>query len=276
MRHRVQTGGAASARHTLPEPVEEGEGDRQFVTALGRGFAILQAFTPGDAMLGNREIAQRTGLPKPTVSRLTYTLMRLGYLTYLPRLAKYQLGLGAVALGQLALANLSIRQVARPEMQRLAAGMDASVSLGGRDRLSMIYIEHCPPSSAVALQLGVGSRIPLAVTAMGRAYYAVASPEERAELDAKLAERHGADWPALQTGLEEAVDRHAAFGFATSIGEWNSEVHAAAAAFALPDGTIVSLNCGAPGFKMSRERVLQEAGPAVAATAKRVAALAGR
>jgi DNA-binding IclR family transcriptional regulator len=276
MRLRAGPGGVGAVKDITTDGAEEGEGDRQFVTALGRGFAILQAFTQRDTMLGNREIAERTGLPKPTVSRLTYTLMRLGYLTYLPRLAKYQLGLGAVALGQLALGNLSIRQVARPHMQRLAAEMDATVSLGGRDRLSMLYIEHCPPPSAVALQLNIGSRIPLAVTAMGRAYFAAAGAEERAEIAAKLAERHGRDFKAIEAGLKEAVDMHAAFGFTISVGDWNAEVHAAAAAVALPDGTVLAMNCGAPAFSMSRERVLREAGPRVAAAAKAVAVLAGR
>src|SRR5262245_41883184 len=66
--------------------------DRQFVTALARGLEILRAFIPNDGPLGNGEIAQRTGLPKPTVARLTHTLTRLGYLNYLDRLEKYQLG----------------------------------------------------------------------------------------------------------------------------------------------------------------------------------------
>ena len=54
---------------------EENSGkDRQFVTALARGLDILRAFHAGEGMLGNQEIAHRTGLPKPTVARLTHTL----------------------------------------------------------------------------------------------------------------------------------------------------------------------------------------------------------
>ena len=52
---------------------EENSGkDRQFVTALARGLDILRAFHAGEGMLGNQEIAHRTGLPKPTVARLTF------------------------------------------------------------------------------------------------------------------------------------------------------------------------------------------------------------
>ncbi|HEX3351092.1 MAG TPA: IclR family transcriptional regulator [Acetobacteraceae bacterium] len=259
-----------------PDTAEEAAGDRQFVTAVARAFEILDAFTPQDRMLGNQELTDRTGLPKPTVSRLTYTLTRLGYLTYLPRFAKYRIGFRAVALGQSALASLNVREIARPEMLRLSEVMDATVSLGSRDRLTMIFVEHCPPRTPVALQLGIGSRLPLAVTAMGRAYYALAKADERAEIDAKLAGQHGDRWPEIQKGLQEAIDMHMAFGFTTSIGAWNPEVYSAGAAFVLPSGTIMALNCGAPAFLLSRERVLQEAGPKVAATARQIESLVQR
>jgi len=57
------------------------------------------AFQPRDGLLGNQEIAARTNLPKPTVSRLTYTLTKLGYLMPVPRFDKYQLAPAAIALG---------------------------------------------------------------------------------------------------------------------------------------------------------------------------------
>ena len=87
--------------------------DRQFVEALARGLEVLRAFAPNQVLLGNQEIARATGLPKPTVSRLTYTLTKLGYLTYSDRLGKYQLGAPALALGYAVLSNMGIRQLAQ-------------------------------------------------------------------------------------------------------------------------------------------------------------------
>lgn len=46
-------------------------GGRLFVTALARGLDVLGAFRSGDRSLGNPELAERTGLPKPTISRIT-------------------------------------------------------------------------------------------------------------------------------------------------------------------------------------------------------------
>ncbi|MBC9179926.1 IclR family transcriptional regulator [Pseudoroseomonas ludipueritiae] len=250
--------------------------DRQFIQVVARAMDILRAFTAEDSVLGNQELAERTGLAKATVSRLTYTLTKLGYLSYLPRFAKYQLGLGLVPLGQFALANLAIRQVAAPLMRHLGEETGASVSLGSRDGLSMLYIEHFSPRTAVALQLGIGSRVPLGLTAMGRAYYAVATEAERSMLEAHLAEADPEHWPSVRQGLLEAREMHAALGFTTSVGDWNRTVHAAGAAFALPNGGgIVALNCGAPAFMLSRERILQEIGPRLTAVTRRIEALAG-
>ena len=61
-----------------------------------------------------KRLAARTNLPKPTISRLTYTLTKLGYLTPVPRFEKYQLAPSAMALGYAALANLGVRHLSEP------------------------------------------------------------------------------------------------------------------------------------------------------------------
>ena len=112
--------------------------DRKFVVALARGLDVLRAFTPGEWLLGNNEIAERTNLPKTTISRLTYTLTKLGYLTHVERLGKYSLAPAALSIGYSTLANLRIRQVARKQMQEFANYAGASVALGSRDRMHLI------------------------------------------------------------------------------------------------------------------------------------------
>ena len=48
--------------------------------SLERGVEILRAFRPGSALLGNGDLAERTGLSRATVSRLTQTLVGVGML----------------------------------------------------------------------------------------------------------------------------------------------------------------------------------------------------
>ena len=50
--------------------------------SLERGLVLLRAFRVGTTSLTNAELAARTGLPRPTVSRLTRSLVDAGFLRY--------------------------------------------------------------------------------------------------------------------------------------------------------------------------------------------------
>src|SRR5580700_5283676 len=153
--------------------------DRHFVNALARGLELLACFRHGDRMLGNQDLARRCGLPKSTVSRLTNTLTKLGYLVFVEESAKYSLGTATLSLGSAMLARLDIRKLAHPLMQQLAEFGQCMVSLGSRDRLSMIYIDAVRGSAAVTLSLDTGARIQIATSAMGRAYLTAIPEKER-------------------------------------------------------------------------------------------------
>jgi DNA-binding IclR family transcriptional regulator len=269
--------GGATTEDLLSLPDGEDVKDRQFVVALARGLEVLRAFAPGDALLGNQEIAARTGLPKPTVSRLTHTLCRLGYLRHSERHAKYELGTGVLALGYAALAGIGVRQVARPLMQGLAERANASVSLGGRDRLDMVYVEHRRSAATVSLRLEVGSRIPLATTAMGRALLAALPEGERGYLMGHLKRRHGADWAEVRAGVERAVEDVRDRGFTVSAGDWQRDVHAVGVPLIPPDGSaILAFNLGGPSFLLDRDRLTGELGPLLVALVRDVEAVLGR
>src|ERR1700758_395728 len=175
--------------------------DRSFVVALSRGLEVLRAFQPNDGLLGNQEIAARTKLPKPTVSRLTYTLTKLGYLTPVPRFEKYQLAPSAMALGYAALANLGLRHLSEPFREEVMRQTGGAVAVGGRDRHSMIYFGQSRNGLTLGVQLDVGSRIPIATTAMGRAYLWALGPPERATLLRELREHYGSRVPKIAAGI---------------------------------------------------------------------------
>ena len=89
---------------------KEDRRDAQFATTLARGLDILRCFTPEDVSLGNSQLAARTGLSRPTVSRFTYTLTRLGYLRSDAAGGKYTLGPAVLSLGYPMLAGIALRQ----------------------------------------------------------------------------------------------------------------------------------------------------------------------
>jgi DNA-binding IclR family transcriptional regulator len=251
--------------------------DPQFVTALARGLEVLRAFSQGGGLLGNQEIARLTGLPKPTVSRLTYTLTRLGYLEHVERLSKYRPGIGGLALGYNVLQTAGIRRVARPLMQQLADDVHASVSLGQRDRLEAVYIEYCHSNETVTLRQDLGTRVPIATTAMGRAFLAGLPEAERRYLFSHIERKTGAEWPQLKAGIDEALACYERHGFTLSAGDWERTVNAVGVPIIPPDGTgILAFNCGAPAFMLPREKLIDEVGPRLAELARQVTSALAR
>jgi DNA-binding IclR family transcriptional regulator len=269
----------AMTRKKVPEsrkPVVPGgsgqpKQDRHFVTALARGLDVLSCFRSSDKLLGNQDIAKRCGLPKSTVSRLTYTLTRLGYLHYSEEVGKYRLGMATLALGSAMLARLDVRQIARPLMQELADFSDCMVSLGTRDRLSMIYIATCRSKSALTLSLDVGSRIPLATTAMGRAYLELIDESERKDLIERIREQDEAAWPRIQVGIENGLKQFRKLGCFCSFGEWQKDVNAIGVAFRVgSDLPAMAVSCGGPAFNLSQKFLLNEVRPRLIDMVRRI------
>ena len=89
--------------------------DPDFVNALARGLAILRAFQLDEPLMGNVELAEATGLPKSTISRLSFTLTQLGYLRYREEYGKYELAAGVVALAYPYIARLTVPTIARTD-----------------------------------------------------------------------------------------------------------------------------------------------------------------
>jgi DNA-binding IclR family transcriptional regulator len=260
----------------MKRSAKKGATDRSFVVALSRGLDVLRAFQPNDGLLGNQEIAARTNLPKPTVSRVTYTLTKLGYLTPVRRFEKYQLAPSAMALGYAALANLGVRHLSEPFREEMMRETGGAVAVGGRDRHSMIYFGQSRNGLTLGVQLDVGSRIPIATTAMGRAYVWSLPPDERAALLRDLREHYGSRWPKIRDGLERSGDFVAKHGFAISTGDWQNDVAAAGVALKLDDGTgPYAFNCGAPAFRFTEDRLLKDIGPRLVAMVRNIEAALG-
>ncbi len=236
--------------------------DRNFVTALSRGLELLRAFGAGEEYLGNAELSSRTGIPRPTVSRLTYTLKQLGYLQHNERLEKYRLGAGVLALGYRYLASMGVRDIARPHMQRLADATDCAIALGTADRLSMTYIEVCQGSGPLLMRLETGSRIPMATTAIGRAWLCGIPATQRSQLMEEMRQRDPDNWPAIEESIQKSLDDYATYGFCLSQGDWESEISAVAMPLILEEGAeVMAINCGGSSLRLSHRILVENLGP---------------
>jgi len=241
--------------------------DRHFVTALARGLSVLAAFHPGEGALSNQQLSVRTGLPKSTVSRLAYTLTRLGYLAVDNEISGYRPGLAALALSTAILGSFDMRRVAAPLMRAFALEHSISVTLGMLDGTDMVYLETCRSQARVSVQLTVGSRVPLATTAIGRACFAGLSPSEQSRLCQQLAERYQHDWPQIEQRLLQSCVDYQRHGFCASFGDYEADVMAVGVALpALSTGHApMSLNASGPAFAFDAEKMRLHIAPALQA-----------
>lgn len=253
----------------------EHEGDRQFATTLARGLEVLRCFTPPEPMLGNKEISVRTGLPKPTVSRLTYTLTKLGYLRHNMRLGKYQLGSAVLSIGYPLLASMSIRQIARPFMKELADHANGSVNMGIRDRLNMVYVESCRSGNVSTLP-DIGTCVPIGQAVIGRAYLYACTPAERDALMNQMKVKDPEQLRKFKTQIDKSLEDLRARGFCVSTGDLRREVHAVGVPMRRTvDGEIVTFNCGVPAFMLKKGQLEDDLGPRLVAMVRNVEAALG-
>ena len=250
---------------TLPrgtDSVKEKDGSGDEVTALARGLTVLRCIAAADSPLSNRELTELTGIPKPTVSRITATLVSAGFLFRLPDSERFVLTSSVLELSNGFLRNFDIRARARPFLIELAERTSLSVHLAVRDRLDMVVIDAIKPRSAVLVsRLDIGSRMNLSRTAVGRAYMAVLEEPERQLLLLGLQAAEGDDWGHISGRLEEALRDTTAHGFAISTGEWHDALNAIAAGFIGPSGERYAVNCGGSAQQCPRDWLITRAAP---------------
>ncbi|MDF1586830.1 IclR family transcriptional regulator [Marinimicrococcus flavescens] len=246
--------------------------------ALARGLGVLRTVAAAGGALATGEIAARTGLPKPTVSRLAATLCKLGYLRAAADGSGFFLTTATLGLGYAVLARAGIVEIARPFMEELAASGEVAVAISVRSGLAMMYVELVRRPEAIVLSLQTGSRVPLHLTASGRAWLAAAGGRERESAMSALRDAYGADWPAMRTRLDAAIAQAERAGYAASLGDWRPEHHAIGVALAHPaTGDLYTLSLGGLASVLPPARIEENLAPRLLAAAAAIrAALTSR
>jgi len=242
------------------------------VSALRRGFEVLQCIADAAGPLGNAEISQQTGIPRPTVTRLVATLVALGHVRPAPGSERFELAAGLVQLAQAFLGGLDVRGAARPHLVALAESTGASCLLGVRDGAEMLVIEAARSRSAVAsLAADVGTRMSLSTSALGRAWLAGVDDGTRSAVLAQLKRKRSSQGPAIDADFEAALAEFRAWGYALSLGDWHPAINAVSVPVRTASGEVIAINCGGPSFVMPTERLREVGIPALLRTAEALA-----
>ena len=222
--------------------------------SLERGVEILRAFRPGSNFLGNGEIAERTGLSKSTVSRLTQTLVGAGMLQLDTRQRAYCLAPAVLSLAHAMRSGSGVLLIAAPKMRALAEKHGINVGLAAPDLGEMVYLESIRYKRRIAFRNVVsGQRIPMELTSLGRAYLATLSPDRRKLLFSMFRQRRPRQWNMLEQQIARAIQDVERLGYCAA--SWQPSVVAVSTPLQLDQGTYalnVSLSTDQPAVEVVR------------------------
>jgi DNA-binding IclR family transcriptional regulator len=254
-----------------PGAVESGKDE---VSALGRGLALLRIVADAGS-LTHRELAERSGIPKATVSRLAATLQSLGFLR-LTEGDRYALGAATLHLGNAYLHSFDFRQHARAHLLELAEAAGANVHLGVRDGLDIVLIDTLRPRTALILsRMDVGSRMAIATSAVGRAWLASLPLDQRRALMEEIRIASRDLWPDVQRRLDAALAEYARSGYCSSFGEWHPEINAVGFSLRGPRGELYGVSVGGPAYTLSRAYMVETVAPKLLQTQRAIEREAG-
>ncbi|MDB5750721.1 MAG: transcriptional regulator, IclR family [Ramlibacter sp.] len=237
------------------------------VRVLARGLALLRAFEPANDWKTNAELSSVTGLPKPTVSRITARLTEAGYLIYSGERAAYRLGTSILALGYGAASNPNLVVIARPLMQQFADQHKVSVVLASSDADSMVCVDVAHSRAMMfTLRVRAGWRFRMDQSALGRALIGSMGDAERERMLTRLAEADHSTWSALLGQVKSLVTQMQRRQYCIAAGTLERGTNGVAVVIDTPDRPhSYALGCAAPSNVMSVARIESDVGPGLVA-----------
>jgi len=213
--------------------------------SLIRGIEILRCFKPGMGLLGNSEIAERTGLPPSTISRLTQTLVLSGFLEHDPVRQAYRLAPTVLCLGHAFKTGSTEIKRAEPLMRKASEKLKLNVGLAVADRLEMVYLESIRYTKNIALRtVAAGQRVPIERTSLGRAWIAKLDLESRRQILLELKNQQIKNWTQIEKEIQEAIESMSNKGYC--VATWLPEISAISTSVQLLNGSYASLNLSTP------------------------------
>lgn len=141
--------------------------DRDFITSLARGLAVMQAFSQRKRQLTVSQISALIGISRAAVRRSLHTLVKLGFAGTQDD-QHYFLCPQVLSLGYAYFSSTPIARVAQPVLEQLSSALYESCSIATLDQYEVFYVARAAVSRVMSVDLRVGSRLPAFCTSMGR------------------------------------------------------------------------------------------------------------
>lgn len=204
------------------------------------------------------EVAERTGLARPTVRRILLTLEELGYVR--SGRAGYALTPRVLELGMAYVHSSGLWELARPHMEDLVAATGESSSVAQLDDSDIVYVARVAVPKLIALRVDIGTRFPVASTSLGKVLLSRFTDDEVSAVLA-LPSRSGltARHSPSRTELRGELRRVREQGWALTDERLAAGIRSVAAPLTDADGAVVAaLNVTVHAAETSVETLLEE------------------
>lgn len=161
----------------LAAHLDQFSGDPNFMTSLARGLLVIQAFSERELHLSISQLSKRTGLSRACVRRCLHTLSKLGFAGTDDE-RNFYLRPRVLALGHAYLSSTPVASAAQPILEHLSHILNESCSVALLDETEVVYVARANVTRIMAIDLGVGTRLPAFCTSMGRVLLAHLSADE--------------------------------------------------------------------------------------------------
>jgi len=253
--------------------------DPDFMQSLARGLTVMRALAAHGPALTVSEIARLTGLSRAAAGRCLHTLVVTGYATSAGgayRLAPTVVSLASpfLAATPSVLGAAALARVAQPRLEQLAAHLHESSSLAVLDGDEVVYLARAAARRILSIELAVGSRLPAAVTSMGRVLLAALDEPLRSQVLARV--RLDAHTPRTivdRHRLDAELDTVRAQGFAIVDQELELGLRSIAVPVRRADGVVIAaINAGVHVARADTTALRREFLPALQQAAASIAA----
>jgi DNA-binding IclR family transcriptional regulator len=207
------------------------------VAAVDRSLRVLEELASAGGELGTNELARRTGVNASSVSRLLATLSARGYIEHVEETGRYRLGLRLLQLGNVVLAGLDLRELARPHLERLVAETGETATLSVPGEHDAVTVDFVQSGSSVQSVARLGRPSVAHATATGKVLLAFGG----GPLPSGSLERFTARTVTDPRKLAAAVERVRDQGWAEAAGERERDLNAIAAPVLAAEGRLAGI-----------------------------------
>src|SRR5881394_4026786 len=128
--------------------------DPDFVTALGRGLAVLLSLSDKKRRMSIAQVSHRTGIPRAAARRSLHTLSKLGFVAA-DDARRFYLRPRVLSFSHAYLSTSALAVLAQPILDRLGEKLHEACSLAILDGDEIVYIARSASSRIMSPALNV-------------------------------------------------------------------------------------------------------------------------